>query len=46
MEQRILGRTGVSVSKLCLGAMMFGGRQAGQRRPGHQGTHADGRRSQ
>jgi aryl-alcohol dehydrogenase-like predicted oxidoreductase len=24
MEQRILGRTGVSVSKLCLGAMMFG----------------------
>ena len=25
MEQRMLGRTGVSVSKLCLGAMMFGG---------------------
>ena len=25
MEQRPLGRTGVSVSKLCLGAMMFGG---------------------
>jgi aryl-alcohol dehydrogenase-like predicted oxidoreductase len=24
MDQRILGRTGVSVSKLCLGAMMFG----------------------
>jgi len=24
MEHRILGRTGVSVSKLCLGAMMFG----------------------
>ncbi|MGB0096590.1 MAG: aldo/keto reductase [Solirubrobacteraceae bacterium] len=24
MEQRILGRTGASVSKLCLGAMMFG----------------------
>jgi aryl-alcohol dehydrogenase-like predicted oxidoreductase len=24
MEQRILGRTGVSVSQLCLGAMMFG----------------------
>ncbi|MGO9977425.1 MAG: aldo/keto reductase [Solirubrobacteraceae bacterium] len=24
MQQRILGRTGVSVSKLCLGAMMFG----------------------
>lgn len=24
MEQRILGRTGVPVSKLCLGAMMFG----------------------
>jgi aryl-alcohol dehydrogenase-like predicted oxidoreductase len=24
MEQRILGRTGMSVSKLCLGAMMFG----------------------
>ena len=24
MEQRMLGRTGVSVSKLCLGAMMFG----------------------
>jgi aryl-alcohol dehydrogenase-like predicted oxidoreductase len=24
MEYRILGRTGVSVSKLCLGAMMFG----------------------
>ncbi len=24
MEQRALGRTGVSVSKLCLGAMMFG----------------------
>ena len=24
MEQRILGRTGVSVSSLCLGAMMFG----------------------
>jgi aryl-alcohol dehydrogenase-like predicted oxidoreductase len=24
MEQRILGRTGISVSKLCLGAMMFG----------------------
>lgn len=24
MEQRYLGRTGVSVSKLCLGAMMFG----------------------
>src|SRR6266513_196962 len=24
MEQRPLGRTGVSVSKLCLGAMMFG----------------------
>ena len=24
MENRILGRTGVSVSKLCLGAMMFG----------------------
>src|SRR3982074_2445489 len=24
MEQRGLGRTGVSVSKLCLGAMMFG----------------------
>ena len=25
MEHRPLGRTGVSVSKLCLGAMMFGG---------------------
>jgi len=25
MEHRILGRTGVSVSKLCLGTMMFGG---------------------
>jgi aryl-alcohol dehydrogenase-like predicted oxidoreductase len=25
MERHILGRTGVSVSKLCLGAMMFGG---------------------
>ena len=24
MERRILGRTGVSVSKMCLGAMMFG----------------------
>ena len=24
MEHRTLGRTGVSVSKLCLGAMMFG----------------------
>ncbi|MBV8998129.1 MAG: aldo/keto reductase [Solirubrobacterales bacterium] len=24
MEHRVLGRTGVSVSKLCLGAMMFG----------------------
>ena len=24
MEQRPLGRTGVSVSKLCLGAVMFG----------------------
>jgi aryl-alcohol dehydrogenase-like predicted oxidoreductase len=24
MEQRLLGRTGVSVSKLCLGTMMFG----------------------
>jgi aryl-alcohol dehydrogenase-like predicted oxidoreductase len=24
MEHRHLGRTGVSVSKLCLGAMMFG----------------------
>jgi aryl-alcohol dehydrogenase-like predicted oxidoreductase len=24
MERRLLGRTGVSVSKLCLGAMMFG----------------------
>src|ERR1035438_1297258 len=24
MEQRMLGRTGVPVSKLCLGAMMFG----------------------
>ena len=24
MEHRSLGRTGVSVSKLCLGAMMFG----------------------
>ena len=24
MERHILGRTGVSVSKLCLGAMMFG----------------------
>src|SRR5438874_10315169 len=24
MEHRMLGRTGVSVSKLCLGAMMFG----------------------
>ncbi len=24
MEQRLLGRTGVSVSKMCLGAMMFG----------------------
>ena len=24
MEQRRLGSTGVSVSKLCLGAMMFG----------------------
>ena len=24
MEQRMLGRTGVSVSKMCLGAMMFG----------------------
>jgi hypothetical protein len=24
MEQRHLGRTGVSVSQLCLGAMMFG----------------------
>ena len=24
MEQRVLGRTGVSVSKLCLGTMMFG----------------------
>ena len=26
MEHRPLGRTGVSVSKLCLGAMMFGAR--------------------
>ena len=25
MEHRPLGRTGVSVSKFCLGAMMFGG---------------------
>jgi len=25
MEHRLLGRTGVSVSKFCLGAMMFGG---------------------
>ena len=24
MEQRILGKSGVSVSRLCLGAMMFG----------------------
>jgi len=24
MEHRYLGRTGVSVSKLCLGAVMFG----------------------
>jgi len=24
MDQRILGRTGVSVSTMCLGAMMFG----------------------
>ena len=24
MERRMLGRTGVSVSKMCLGAMMFG----------------------
>jgi aryl-alcohol dehydrogenase-like predicted oxidoreductase len=24
MEHRLLGRTGVSVSKFCLGAMMFG----------------------
>ncbi|MGD1034619.1 MAG: aldo/keto reductase [Candidatus Dormibacteria bacterium] len=24
MEQRVLGRTGISVSELCLGAMMFG----------------------
>ncbi len=24
MERRILGRTGIPVSKLCLGAMMFG----------------------
>jgi aryl-alcohol dehydrogenase-like predicted oxidoreductase len=24
MDHRTLGRTGVSVSKLCLGAMMFG----------------------
>src|SRR6202034_3330426 len=24
MEHRLLGRTGVSISKLCLGAMMFG----------------------
>lgn len=27
MEHRMLGRTGVSVSKLCLGAMMFGARE-------------------
>ncbi|HEX2109377.1 MAG TPA: aldo/keto reductase, partial [Rubrobacteraceae bacterium] len=26
MEYRNLGRTGVKVSKLCLGCMMFGGR--------------------
>ena len=26
MEQRVLGRTGISVSELCLGAMMFGAR--------------------
>ncbi len=25
MERRLLGRTGVSVSPLCLGTMMFGG---------------------
>ena len=25
MEYRILGRSGVSVSRFCLGAMMFGG---------------------
>ena len=24
MDHRLLGRTGVSVSKMCLGAMMFG----------------------
>jgi aryl-alcohol dehydrogenase-like predicted oxidoreductase len=26
MEYRALGRTGVKVSEICLGAMMFGGR--------------------
>src|SRR3982750_1301063 len=26
MDHRLLGRTGVSVSKMCLGAMMFGAR--------------------
>jgi len=25
MEHRILGRSGMTVSRLCLGAMMFGG---------------------
>ena len=29
MEQRILGRSGVSVSPLCLGAMMFGDQTSG-----------------
>ena len=29
MQNRILGRTGVSVSPLCLGAMMFGPRGNG-----------------
>ena len=30
MEQRILGKSGVSVSCLCLGAMMFGDQTDGK----------------
>ena len=30
MEYRKLGRTGVSVSSVCLGAMMFGGRTSAE----------------
>jgi aryl-alcohol dehydrogenase-like predicted oxidoreductase len=53
MEYRPLGRTGVQVSKLCLGTMMFGawGNKGAQgpprrRRPGDQVLGGDGRRPQ